>query len=119
MVLLNLTEGEAGARVALADESVTGIAFSAEDVGTDDAVTDIGFGAETLYARCISAEDADVVQHRRLLDERRVDVHFGMKGSQRQRLICHAAAVDEQNVAQGVIFRIIFVNDLQWFHFFL
>lgn len=99
MVLLNLTKGEAGARVAFADKSVTGIALCAEDIGTDNAMTDIWFGAKALDTSSIGAEDSEVVQHRRLLNERCVDIHLRMKGGKRQRLIRHTTAVNEQDVA--------------------
>ena len=118
MVRLYLTEGEAGAGVTLADQRMTGIALGAQDVGTDDAMTDVGLGAETLDAGSVGTEDAKVVKHGGLGHKRGVNTQLGMAGGKGKGLVGHTAAVDQKDVSQGIVSRIIFVNDLQRIHFF-
>jgi hypothetical protein len=56
-------------------------------------MTDIRLSTEALDARSITAEDADVVQHSSLFEERSVKAQFGMRLCYPQTPICHLSAM--------------------------
>jgi hypothetical protein len=67
--------------------------FLPQDLAADDAMTDIGFGAEALDARGIATEDADIMQHRSLFEELHVEFQLRVLLRYQQTAISHLPAM--------------------------
>ena len=112
----NLVEGEACACVSFADTGNGFETFLTHETCTQDAVTDIRFGAKALDTRCIGEEDADVVQHGRLLHQLTVCMEFGVGIDDGERFTGDALAMNNEDVAQRVLLWIVFLDDFVVIH---
>ena len=79
-------------------------------------MTDVRLAAETLYAGRIAAHDSDVVQHGSLFNEPSVKFQLRMLTGDGESLVGYGAAVDKEDVAQSIVFGIIFVYDCLIIH---
>ena len=102
--------------MTLADTGMTGEALRTQHLGTDTPVTDIRFAAKAFYAGCIAADDSDVVQHGCLLNELTVKRKFGMSVSNSKGFVSHGTAVDEENMAQGIVLGVKLIDDCLIIH---
>lgn len=102
--------------MAFADAGMAGEAFCQQHSGSDVSVTDIRFTAETLYGGRIAAYDSDVVQHGGLFDEPSVEFQLRMPAGDGKGFVGHRPAVDKEDVTQGVVLRVKFVDDCLIIH---
>jgi hypothetical protein len=68
-------------------------ALLTQEASANDAMTDIGLCAEALDPWGVTLVDADVMQHRRLLQELRIQAQLGMLPGYQQATVCHLSAV--------------------------
>jgi hypothetical protein len=73
---LRLIARQASACMALCDPGMTREALSTKDLSTDGTMFDIRFRTITKDRRSITTEDANVMEHRRLLYELAIDGQF-------------------------------------------
>jgi hypothetical protein len=97
--------------MALGHAGVTLEALAAENLCAQKAVTDIRLFAEARNARSVAAEDADVVEHRRLFDKSAVDIELGMTVGRREGLVADEAGMRQQDVAQGGVVAAILIDE--------
>ena len=64
----------------------------------------------------VTTEDTDVVEHRCLLDKPPVEIQLGMTVANLQCPRCHSTTVNQQDMAQLIVGRIVFVYDLLIIH---
>lgn len=88
----------AGSGVPFANAGMERQPLVPQDVGPDDAVSDVGFGAVAVEVGSAALEDADIVQHGSLRNEIGVGMQFGMAERHVERLTGHAPAVGHQNI---------------------
>lgn len=112
----DLLTAESSACVALTNASMTFIAFLSHDVGTKDAVTDVGFGTETLDARGVGEEYANIVKHGGFVEKVAVDLELGMAVGYLQCLTCYTLAMNKKDIAKFRSRLIVFINDFKYFH---
>jgi len=90
---LDLFAGDARPRMALTDLRMAHEALLTQEASANDAMTDIGLCAEALDPWGVTLVDADVMQHRRLLQELRIQAQLGMLPGYQQATVCHLSAV--------------------------
>ena len=116
MFPLDHLQRDARPRMPLAYPGMARIALRPHQLGSEITVADIGRFPVAVYAGGVTPENADVVQHRRLFDERQVQVHLRMHPRDLQRLVRHTPAVDDQNPVRLRTSRIILVYYIQRIH---
>ena len=79
-------------------------------------MADIVLAAVTVYAWSMSLADADVVNHGCLLQKLSVKVQVGMGVGNGQRLAHHLLTMNDEDVPQGIILAVVFVDDLLIVH---
>ena len=67
----------------------------------------IGFLAVAMYARGIGEEDAHIVEHGGLFDEMAVELHFRVLVGNVQCPFGHLPAVQQQQIMQRFVVRIV------------
>lgn len=111
-----LFTSDACSGVAFADAGMSRETFCKQHPGSDVSMTDVRLAAETLYAGRIAAHDSDVVQHGSLFNEPSVKFQLRMLTGDGESLVGYGAAVDKEDVAQSIVFGIIFVYDCLIIH---
>ena len=112
----DLLFGQSRAGMPLAYAGMLGIAFLTHQLCAQTAVTDIRLCTVTGNAGRVTAKDADVVKHRCLLDKLPVEIQLGMTVADLQCPRRHSTTVNEQDMAQLIVGRIVFVYDLLIIH---
>ena len=79
--------------MSLTYQSMTLPPFLSENLSPNDTMTDIRFWSEALNARCIAAEDADIVEHGCLFQELHVKSQFWVSLRYFQATIGHLPTV--------------------------
>jgi len=72
-------------------------------------MTDIGFCAKALNAWSIAAQNAYIMEHRRLFKEFRVELQLRMLPGNQQTTVCHLATMYHQYPPEFVLRRIILI----------
>ena len=93
MLTFYLFTAQARTCMPLAYLRMTQPAFLTQNLTTNDAMTDIRLATETLDARSITTENADVVEHRSLLQELDIQPQFRMVLRNLQATVSHLTTV--------------------------
>lgn len=112
----DLLFGQSRAGMPLAHAGMLGIAFLTHQLCAQTPVTDIRLCTMAGYAGRVTAKDADVVKHSCLLNKLPVEIQLGMTVANLQCPRCHSTTVNEQDMAQLIVGRVVFVNDLLIIH---
>ena len=112
----NLLLREARTGMAFTNASMLWIAFTAQYLGTNATMTDVGFGAKTCYSGRMAAKDADVVEHGGFDEERPVELQLGMALTNQHSTLHDERAVGDKNIPKSIGFGIIFVDNLLIIH---
>lgn len=96
--------------MAFAYAGMTLKTFVAHELGSEDAVTDVGFGAETVYARGVGEEDAYVMEHGGFFNKLTVGTEFGVVIHYAKCLVGYKTRMYHENVFEFILFRIILID---------
>jgi hypothetical protein len=107
---------EAGSGMAFANECMTRQTFGAQQFGAQIAVADIIRLAVAADFRGVAKKYPNVVQHGGFFDERTVQLHLRMCPGYAQGFAGYAPAVCLQYPVCLRIGRVIFPDQVQWFH---
>lgn len=127
-LLADVGHGESGAGVALADTRQTlaegGVGgtlgrLAAQHLGAEAAVEEIGLAARAEDTGGIGLADADVVEHGGVFEKLAVGAQLGVTLCDGEGAVGHLTAVADEETAQIVVVRVIFVDDLLKKHSFL
>lgn len=112
----DLLFGQSRAGMPLAHTGMLGIAFLAHQLCAQTPVTDIRLCTMAGYAGRVTAKDTDVVKHSCLLNKLPVEIQLGMTVANLQCPRCHSTTVNEQDMAQLIVGRVILVYYLLIIH---
>ena len=93
LLLFDILLAESCTSMALTDECMSFPPFLPQNFSPNDTMTDIRLSTEALDDRSITAEDADVMQHSSLFEERSVKAQFWMRLCYPQTPVCHLSAM--------------------------
>jgi hypothetical protein len=96
LLLDNGLMGKTCACVALGHSGMARKTFVAQQFGTKNAVTDVRMGAVAMNGGGIGVKHTYVVQHGSFVDERMVEVPFGMPLGYGQCLACYSSTVKKE-----------------------
>ena len=107
---------KACACVPFCHTGMTGKALGTKYLSANQAVTNVMLGAKSLNARCIRAQNADIVEHGGLVQELAVKSQFGVRITYLHTEICHLSTMGEQYLFQFGLICVIAMNECLWVH---
>lgn len=110
VTLQNLLEREPGTGMPLGHKSMTRQAITPEQVCTQVTMAQIVVFAKTVYLISICKKNSYIMKHGCLLCELNIKVEFRMCGSHLESLIGNKAAVQNKQIPERWIIRVIFIN---------
>lgn len=102
--------------MALAHPGVAGIALLPHEPGPQQAVTNVGLAAKTIYRGGICQENSYIVQEGSLLNKGGIHPQLGVQAGHFHRLVGHSVAVHKKQMLQFILLGVIFVDDCVGIH---
>lgn len=110
LLLFYLLGGNASASMPLADAGMAGQTLLSQQSAANQSVTQVRLVATAEDAGGVAPTDANVVEHSGLLDEGCIELQLRMATTNLQAAVGHLATVFQQQTAQVIVLRIIFLD---------